>query len=244
MVDSKSARKCDPGFHFKLRETKATETASLETKILGTTSLDTETMETTTERASREEEMNELKCHQLLLYNRLRHQKELLEKYMKTSRSVDLVNTETTNMERLFADLCDTNIMYRTYLHNHQHKHSMEWLTFVDTEVFELKQRICAWLLNIESKYKPPDLPLDEISPLKEGCEQTKASSYSTPLLNVKDPKSSRERKPSLRRRIFKQKIEKQLEEYKLKSVSESNLDIGRELPTKRMGKGSASTKW
>ena len=127
----------------------------------------------------------------------------------------------------------------------------MEWLTFVDTEVFELKQRICAWLLNIESKYKPPDLPLDEISPLKGGCKHTtslkegcKQSSYSTPLLNVKDAKSSRERKPSLRRRIFKQKIEKQLEEYKLKSVSESNLDIGRELPTKRMGKGSASTKW
>ena len=150
------------------------------------------------------------------------------------------MNIETTNMERIFSELSDTNIKYQTFLRAEVRKQSQEWLTRVDAEVFEIKKKICSWQKEMENKN------ISSFAPLKEMLPPIKVSSDelhpSTTKLATRESKGNREGKPSLRRKIFTQKIHQQLQEYRLRSVSESHLEIDHNLVPRR--KSSASTKW
>ena len=179
----------------------------------------------------RDYHVNTLKCHQVLLYNRLRVQKDLLKNYLQSTKSLDLVNLETTNMERIFSELCDTSIKYQTLVRSREKKISLDWLASVDGEVFEMKQKVCSWLRQMESKLYH-DVPLtttqsgcghlNDVLPYVDCTNSKQLFHKEIPLAIIKpvsrDSKLSRE--PSLRRQMFTQKIEQQLQEYQIKTTT------------------------
>jgi len=100
------------------------------------------------------------------LYSRLKKQLTLVTQCIESS-SFDMVNMETSNMDRMFDNVFAANQKYQNLLEDENEKEKEEccaWITKVDQEVFALKTMVCTWLKNQDD------------SSVKSSCKSKKSS--------------------------------------------------------------------
>ena len=86
-------------------------------------------------------------CH-----NRLLRQLTLVTQCLESS-SIDMVNMETSNLDKLLSELVDINLKYLE-LEDEEHLQEQchEWIGQVDETVFEMKTKVCTWLREQDSR--------------------------------------------------------------------------------------------
>lgn len=80
-------------------------------------------------------------------YKRLQLQLNLLDCALATD-DVELVRTETANLDRILAELTDANSALIDVVNDVEKASQSVWIEQIDTEVFKKKQDICTWLVN------------------------------------------------------------------------------------------------
>ncbi len=93
-----------------------------------------------------EHQKNEILKRRSKCYNRLQRQFTLVTQCMESS-SIDMVNMETANMDRQFAELVDLNLKYLHVLQEEaEQEECHDWINNVDETVFSIKSKVCSWL--------------------------------------------------------------------------------------------------
>ena len=79
-------------------------------------------------------------------HNRLMRQFTLVTQCIE-SESMDMVNRETSNMDRMYDELAGINFKYLEFLdEDNEQEECHAWINNVDEKVFELKTKVCTWL--------------------------------------------------------------------------------------------------
>ena len=65
-----------------------------------------------------------------------------------TTEDVELVRTETANLDLIFAELNESSASYEDIIRGSEKQAHTVWMNEVDANVFKKKQDVCSWLIN------------------------------------------------------------------------------------------------
>ena len=65
-----------------------------------------------------------------------------------TTEDIELVRTETGNLDQIFAELNEASNLYEDNIVDSERSEHSEWMNDIDANVFKKKQEVCSWLVN------------------------------------------------------------------------------------------------
>ena len=81
------------------------------------------------------------------LHKRLLMQLSLIDSSLATE-DVELVRTETANLDRIFSEFSEASGSYDEFILDDEKSAHSRWLDEIDSNVFKKKQEVCLWLVN------------------------------------------------------------------------------------------------
>ena len=67
---------------------------------------------------------------------------------MFTAQDVELVRTETGNLDRIFAEFTESSSLFEDVIVDSERSEHSSWMNDIDANVFKKKQEVCSWLVN------------------------------------------------------------------------------------------------
>ena len=65
-----------------------------------------------------------------------------------TTEDIELVRTETGNLDQIFAELNEASNLYEDNIVDSERSEHSKWMNDIDANVFKKKQEVCSWLVN------------------------------------------------------------------------------------------------
>ena len=81
------------------------------------------------------------------IHKKLLMQLSLIDSALATN-DVELVRSETANLDRVFAELSESSNLYEDVIFDSEKYAHSVWINEVDGNVFKKKQEVCSWLVN------------------------------------------------------------------------------------------------
>ena len=81
------------------------------------------------------------------IHKKLLMQLSLIDSALSTE-DVELVRTETANLDLIFAELNESSCLYEDLILGSEKQAHSIWMNEVDANVFKKKQEVCSWLVN------------------------------------------------------------------------------------------------